>query len=87
MWITDNRNSLKWILRYIEVCIILHNLLTQRHDDSNDHWIQNNDFLDIDDDGPLDNDNELNLPVPDDARNDTRRMQLTEYFNNLYVAW
>jgi len=70
MQITDNRNSLKRILHYIEVCIILHNLLTQRHDDGNDHWIQNDDFSDIDD-GPLDDNNELNRPVPNDARNDT----------------
>jgi len=40
--------------------------------DGNDHWIQDNDFSDIDDAsrGPLDDDNEINLPVPDDVRND-----------------
>jgi len=72
MQITDKKSHLKWILCYIEVCIILHNLLTQRHDNSDDSWIQD-DFSDIDDadSGPLDDDNEPNLPVPDNARNDT----------------
>jgi len=57
MQITDNKNSLKCILHYIEVCIILHNLLTQWHDGDDDGWIQDN-FSDIDDvnRGPLDDD-------------------------------
>jgi len=72
MQITDKKSHLKWILCYIEVCIILHNLLTQRHDNGDESWIQD-DFSDIDDadSGPLDDDNEPNLPVPDNARNDT----------------
>jgi len=69
MHVTDDKKSLKCILHYIEVCIILHNLLMQQHNDGNDCWIHDDDFSDIDDANraPLDDDNKLNLPVPDDA--------------------
>jgi len=41
----------------------------QQHNDGDDCWIHDDDFSDIDDANraPLDDDNKLNLPVPDDA--------------------
>jgi len=49
MHITDDRKSLRRILRYVEVCIILHNLLIKQEDAGDDNWIDDDDFSAFDD--------------------------------------
>ena len=83
------RKSLRQILKYVEVCIVLHNLLIDnREDDVPEDWIDYDKFSDLDDDDrrpELDSDDELNLAVPGDANKDIRREQLCNYMNETFV--
>ena len=73
------------------MCIILHNLLVrQERDDVPEDWIDKDDQSDMDDDDrapSLSGDDDLNLPVPEDAPNDERRQQLTTFFNEFFIGW
>jgi hypothetical protein len=65
------KKSFKKILRYITVCVVLHNFLVgKREDDLNE---ADEDLSDID------ADNELNSPVPDYLASTTRREQVKNY--------
>jgi hypothetical protein len=79
--VIKGKKDLKRILAYIDVCVILHNLLVKSK--VPDEWDTTDDFSDIDDAAraPLDNDDELNLAVPAGASGDRRRHQLMCYIN------
>jgi hypothetical protein len=67
--------------------MLLHNLLIRVEDRVPEQWIDEN-FSDIDDDErapPLEDDDELMLPVPANAPSDERRRQLTTYISEVYV--
>jgi DDE superfamily endonuclease len=76
MPITDNKKTLKIILMYIDVCIILHNLLIKQQDPIPKEWFDSNDAID-----PSDDYIELNKAVPLNSKKDTQRQQLTLYIN------
>jgi hypothetical protein len=79
---------MKQILRLIDSCVILHNLLlAQGDDDIPDNWHNDeDDASDIDSpNNRLPDDDVLNLPIPNWADNDLRRSQLCEYINETYV--
>jgi hypothetical protein len=80
MIITEDKKSLKKILMYIDVCIILHNLLIHQQDPVLKEWMNSGDKED-----PLDEYVELNKAVPPNSKKDTRRQQLTVYINETYV--
>lgn len=82
------KKTLKDILKYLDVCIILHNLLTKNDDTIPDEWIDDDDFSDIDDNDrspAITADDELNRPIPDFLPNDERRKQLTHYLMEHYI--
>ena len=68
--ITDNIETMRKVIRYIAVCIILHNLLIGFGDECD---------MDDDDISIVDEENELNKPIPCDSGSDARRMQLKNY--------
>ena len=71
--ITHKKKSFKRVLRYIHVCVILHNLLIgwdDVHDDTDDEKEHLSD---------IDGDNELNRAPPAEAGGDARREQLFHY--------
>jgi hypothetical protein len=71
----------KCILKYIDVCIILHNLLIKQKDPVLQEWLDQNDLMD-----PLEDDfTELNKAIPANSKKDTRRSQLKAYINEHYV--
>ena len=88
MKIKKSKRTLQKILKYIEVAIILHNLLIAHNDDDiPDDWYDWQDFSDIDDDAraQLPANDELNQAIPESMPNNTRRSQLTAYINEVYV--
>jgi hypothetical protein len=75
--LTEDKESMAKIQRYVAVAIVLHNLLIGWHDDE---W-----EVEVGGDAEsitteLDAENELNQPVADGSTNDTRRKQLFSYF-------
>jgi len=79
--VIKGKNDLKGILFYVDICVILHNLLVNAT--VSDEWDLDDDFSDIDDAAraPLSADDELNHAVPGGAPNDHRRHQLMCYVN------
>jgi hypothetical protein len=73
------KKSFRKILRYITVCVILHNFLVDRREDEIDD-VGDDDLSDID------ADNELNRPVEDYLHSGTRREQVKNYLleNHMY---
>jgi hypothetical protein len=65
------KKSFKKILRYITVCIVLHNFLIGKREDDLDEV--------CDDLSEIDADNELNSPVADFCDSATRREQVKNY--------
>jgi DDE superfamily endonuclease len=80
MKITEDNKSLKIILKYIDVRVILHNLLITQKDPVCNKWLKATDLQD-----PLEEYEELNVAVPRHAPKDSRRQQLTNYINEQYV--
>ena len=87
--LTENVESLRRILEYIDCCVILHNLLVQRNDHVDaDFWdpSYNDEFSDPD---AAAREREdllgLNRPVPAAAGPGARREQLCQYINNTVV--
>jgi DDE superfamily endonuclease len=80
MAITEDKNSLKTILKYIDCCVILHNLLIKQKDPVLKEWMSDNDHED-----PLDLYPELKNPVSLYAKKDTRRQQLTMYIRENFI--
>jgi DDE superfamily endonuclease len=81
MVINENPSSVQKILMYIDVCIILHNLLTQRNDDIPPEEYACDDLSEIDGHA---SDHELDLAVPHGAPNDERRTQVHHYLDEVY---
>ena len=67
----EKKSSFKRILRYLRVCIILHNLLIGWGDDHEVSCHDDDDYL-----SDIDADNELNKATPPAAGGDRRRDQL-----------
>jgi hypothetical protein len=49
--ITEDKDSIKSILEYLDYAIILHNLLLQRKDEIPENWMDRDDLSVIDDPG------------------------------------
>jgi hypothetical protein len=64
--ITEDKDSLKSILEYLECAVILHNLLLQRKDEIPENWMDRDDLSHIDDPGraPGGDEQALNQEVP-----------------------
>jgi len=79
--VIKGKKDLKRILFYIDVCVILHNLLVNSK--VPDEWDIEDDFSDIDDAerAPLSEDDVLNRAIPAGAPKDYRRTQLMHYIN------
>jgi hypothetical protein len=78
--VLKDRHSLQQILKHVDACIILHNMLINLKDDIPDSWYEGDDVSEIDEQAALEFD-ELNTAVPIDSENTTRREQLMVYFN------
>ena len=84
----NGKKSVKCICEYVEGAIILHNLLTKRHDEIPDDWIfsdDNSDMFDPERGMSPDEVATLQQPVPHGAAPDERRHQLTGYHAVRYV--
>ena len=75
--ITNNKNDLKKILKFIIATVVLHNLLIEYDDEIPMEWVEYDDSSELDD--PDRAINELELPVPIGSANDERRQQLVRY--------
>jgi hypothetical protein len=81
-FVVKDKSTMRETIKYIDACIILHNLLVGIRDDVPDEWLHEIERLsDIDECEPLEDDDELNQPVLENRRADTRRNQLMHYFN------
>jgi hypothetical protein len=81
-FVVKDKATMRETIKYIDACIILHNLLVGIRDDVPDEWLHEIERLsDIDECEPLEDDDELNQPVLENRRADTRRNQLMHYFN------
>ena len=88
MIINNNPKSLKIILLYIDALIILHNMLIELGDDSDEgvDWNVDDEVLtDIDDAGRIPKEDVLHLPIPRGAPKGTRREQLKNLMREKYV--
>ena len=74
MVISDNAKSLKNVLRHIDCCMILHNLLMDLNDKPPEYYKSD----DSDTDGGYDSD--LDSPIHPGAAKDERRQKLLHYF-------
>ena len=74
--VTEKKASMKRVIRYIATCVILHNLLIGFGDE---YELLDEDLSDIDEE------NELNKPLPDcPGRTDGRREQLKNFIVEQY---
>ena len=72
MVITNDKRSVKKILKYIDCCIILHNLLIDMKDEPPEEVYEDDEHFD-----PW-----LNEAIPADSRADERRQRLLQYFKD-----
>ena len=93
MKITNDKKSLKQILRYIDATIVLHNMLIDWNEAENKNvaWDESvvTDLTSIDDANraPVLAEREvLDLPIPQGGQNDLRREQLMRYIRETYVT-
>ena len=86
MIVTDDKQSLKKILRLLEATVILHNMLIEIGEEDRDEWIDRDDFSDLDDAerAPHLPGDALFEVIPDGAPNDERRTRLMNYFEEHY---
>ena len=82
MKVNKNKNSLKRILAFIEVTVILHNFLIDENDVIPDDWIDDEDDASSDDETVSESNNILNQPVPKNAKKDLRQKQILAYLVN-----
>jgi hypothetical protein len=84
MVINDHKTSMRKVLRVIDCCIILHNLLIDLVDDIPKHWYEEDDIIDDEDfNAELD---ELVSPINANCPNDTRRQRCMNLFKNLGIV-
>jgi hypothetical protein len=88
--LTDDPESIKSILRTIEVCVILHNMLVNFGEGTVPRdWNKPDDTGDTIDDPPivLQPEDVLEQPIHEGAPKDLRRQQLTAYWEEaLYIV-
>jgi DDE superfamily endonuclease len=84
--ITDDKRSLKNILRLLDASVILHNMLIAFGEEDKDDWIDLDDFSDMDDAAraPYEDDDELNVAIPAGAPKDAKRSRLLNYFKEFF---
>jgi hypothetical protein len=79
MKITDDPNSVRAILRHIECCVILHNLLIEDDDEIPQQWIDEFDD-DTSDVAAMVGEYDYSAPIGDEHESDERRRRQMEYF-------
>ena len=86
MKVTDQKSSVRRIVRMIDATVILHNMLTEFGEEENTAWIDEKDFSDLADGdrAPYEDGDELNSPIPGWAPKDERRQQLLRYFKERF---
>jgi len=84
MKITDSKNSMRRILRVVEVCIILHNLLIDYDDTVPEHWTQDMAQHEQLIAAALGQE-EYVQPIPDLAPQDVRRHRVINYFKDFDI--
>jgi hypothetical protein len=88
MLITNDKETLARIIRYIDATIVLHNMLIDFGDDvdSENPWsCEEDDLSDIDDASRLPERNMLDLPIPAGSLPGTRRERLKDYVRDYYI--
>jgi DDE superfamily endonuclease len=81
--ITEEKRSLKHILRLLKATVVLHNLLIELNEQDKNEWIDDDDFSDIDDDNRapvLSPTDVINQSITGNAAKDERRKRLSYYF-------
>ena len=81
MVITDHKNSVRRILRVIDCCVILHNLLIDCNDEIPEEWLEDED--DGSEVGFAIGEYEMAAPIHQQHENDERRRRCMEYFKDL----
>ena len=89
MRITNEKKSIARILRYIDCCIILHDVLIAKNDtDEEQPWINEEDISDIDDEKwALTAYNMSHMPLKLGCTKDERRSRLKVYLDFKECAW
>ena len=82
--ITEDKENLRRILKYVSAAAILHNLLIEYNDEVPDEWIDLDDFSELDDPNRS-ADDELDVAVPAGSSNDERRQQLLRYHEEYHI--
>ena len=85
MILTDDKKSLKRILKYMDACMILHNMLIIHNADDADEWETQSQESRHDDPTRCPEKDLLDLPIPAGAKPSTRREQLKDYMYAVYV--
>ena len=85
--ITDDRDSLREILAFMDASVIIHNFLVKRGlEEASSAWMDDDDDATaVDDYNRLPADDELNRAVPAGTRGDFRRQQLLYYLMEIGV--
>jgi hypothetical protein len=84
MKITNEKKSVKRILRIIDCCIILHNFLVDSGDDTvPEEWYDNEADDDNSDVGYLVGEYDMAVQMNDDDENDERRRRCIDYFRDM----
>lgn len=85
MTIKDNKNSVRRILRVIECCVILHNLMIDGGEDEiPDEWYD--DMDDASEVGAAVGEYDFSAPIDEDEQNDERRQRCIEYFRSMDIV-
>ena len=82
--ITEDKEDLKRILKYVSAAAILHNLLIEYDDEVPDDWIDFDDFSEMDDPNRA-ADDELDVAVPVGSSSDERCQQLMRYHAEYHI--
>ena len=85
--LTEEKRSIKNILKLVDATVILHNLLIEIREEERKDWIDEDDFSDVDDADrapDLDGDDILNQGIPAGADKAERRTRLQHYFEEHY---
>jgi hypothetical protein len=83
MPITDDKRTLRNILQFMDATVILHNYLIECADSIPNSWMDDDDASAVGD--AITETDELNRSLAVGAPDDTRRRQLTNYFNEWYI--
>lgn len=83
MIITNDKQSLVDILKIIECCVILHNMLLKFGDESPEEW--DDGISDIDDAERAPEEEAMHQPIPDGSPKDARRTTLCNYIRERYI--